>query len=182
MNITCNQDNLYHQNYLNALRKEMGLPLRMLICDSIAYFYGRPTGIAKASGLAKMAVQAGKDIVDISFANDTTHTGVEFTVAFRLMDHVEILTRCKPFAPDADAPVVLLSADGARGFGADARGCMQQHQNAVTNISKGHALALRRIRATARELGQRQAAKVLSVHPSEVLQFPVHPAPMVVVS
>lgn len=182
MNTMCNQTNLRHRDYVNALRYEMGLPLHVPACDTVAYMFGPPVSILATTQLANIAVQVGRDIVNVSFERETTRAGVEHTVAFRLLDRVEILTNCKPFAAGPDSPVVLISADGERMFEIDARGCMTVRAIEIVNRSAGHALALRRIRTTARRLGNHDVAETRPVSLAAIPKLPVHSAPVVVLS
>jgi len=144
---------LRHQNFMLAVRHEMGWPAFKPANDAIAFCSGRPVDIEVGSEIARIAQMLGKDAVYTAWASITATAPLGFTIVYREMLTVDIVDRVVPYAANDEAPIVFVSTRADEVFAVDRRGSLARIPGKPKNIGKGHQLAMKRIRATAAKMG-----------------------------
>jgi hypothetical protein len=144
---------VHHQNFMLAVRREMGWPSFKPANDCIGWTSGREMEFAVGTEVARIAQMLGKDLVYTGWANSRAKDPTSFTVAYREMLTVDIIDRVVPWAANDEAPIILVSTRGDEYFAIDRRGSLVRIEGKPKNIGKGRKLAMARIKATAASLG-----------------------------
>lgn len=144
---------LGHQNFMLALRREMGWPTFKPANDCIAFCSGRQMDFAVGSEMARIAQTLRKDAVYTGWDSMKATTPIGFTIVYRELLTVDIVDRVVPFAANDDAPIVFVSIRADEHFAVDGRGSLVRISGKPNNIGTGRKLAMKRIRATAATLG-----------------------------
>ncbi|EZP70380.1 hypothetical protein BV96_03345 [Sphingomonas paucimobilis] len=150
MNLTSIQ--LRRQNFMLAVRREMGWPLFKPANDAIIFCAGRPMDFDAGMELARVVQTLRKDAVYSGWASAATVEPDGFTIVHRQMLTVDVFDRCVPFAADEAAPIIFVSTRGGEQFSVDARGSLARIAGKPKGIGRGRKLALKRIRATAAQM------------------------------
>ncbi len=144
---------IHRQNMTFATRLEMGWPSHKPANDCIGFCSGRTMDVENAMEIARIAQMLGKDIIHSGWASAKAKDPTGFTVAYRTMHSVDIVERLVPFAANDDAPLILVSTRSDEFFAIDQRGSLVRVTGKPTDIGKGRKLAMKRIKATAANLG-----------------------------
>lgn len=144
---------LHHQNFMLAVRREMGWPTFRPANDCIAFCSGRTTDFEVGSELARLAQAMRKDAVYSGWANSKAAEPAGFTIVYRELLTVDIVDRVIPYAANDDAPIVFLSTRADEFFAVDRRGSLVRVPGKPKGIAKGRRLAMKRIKATAAARG-----------------------------
>lgn len=157
--------NVRQQNFMHALRMNMGLPLHQLVNDSIANTFGQPMDFQVGLEMARIAQLIQKDAVYVSFASDTANKPIGFTVIYSELNMVDVIDNCVPYAASDNAPVVLVSTRANEHFAVDSRGSLIRLPGKPANIAAGKKLAMKRIRVAAAAMGDAQMAGCQIIRP-----------------
>lgn len=144
---------LRHQNLMLAVRREMGWPAFKPANDCLAFCSGRVVDFETGSEMARFAQMLGKDLVYAGWKSSVAPAPAGFTIVYRELLAVDIVDRVVPYAANDDAAVVFVDVRNDETFAIDRRGSLIRLPGKPTNIAKGRALALKRIKATAATLG-----------------------------
>lgn len=144
---------LRHQNFMLAVRREMGWPAFKPANDCIAFCSGRTTDLEVGSEMARIAQMIGKDAVYTGWKNPVAATPAGFTIVYREMLTVDVVNRVVPYAANDNAPIVFVNIRKDEMFVVDGRGSLLRVPGKPNAIGKGRALAMKRIKATAATLG-----------------------------
>ena len=142
-----------HQNFMLAVRRELGWPGFKPCNDAIAFCSGRKMDIEVGSEMARLAQTLRKDAVYTGWASLTASTPLGFTIVYREMLAVDIIDHVVPFAANDDASIVFVSTRADEHFAIDHRGTLVRVPGKPKNIGTGRKLAMKRIRATAATMG-----------------------------
>lgn len=137
------------QNFMLAVRQELGWPSFKPANDAIAFCAGRRIDFELGLELARIAQMLNKDAVYTAWANTTTTTPLAFSIVYRDLLAVDIVDRVVPYAANDDAPIVFVNARSKEIFAVDRRGSLVRFPGKPSNVGTGHKLAMKRIRATA---------------------------------
>lgn len=140
---------LGHQNFMLALRREMGWPSFKPANDCIAFCSGRQMDVAVGSEMARIAQMMRKDAIYTGWDSMKATTPLGFTIVYRELLTVDVVDRVVPFAANDDAAVVFVSTRADEMFAVDRRGALVRISGKPKNIGIGRKLAMKRIRATA---------------------------------
>ena len=144
---------LHHQNFMLAVRREMGWPTFRPANDCIAFCSGRSMDFAVGSEMARIAQTLRKDAVYTGWANTRVALPTSFAIVYRELLTVDIVDRVVPYAANDDAPLVFLSTRADEFFAVDRRGALVRVPGKPKAIGAGRKVAMKRIRATAATLG-----------------------------
>lgn len=144
---------IHHQNFMLAVRREMGWPTFKPANDAIAFCSGKKMDFVVGSEMARIAQMLRKDAVYTGWANMAASTPLGFSIAYREMLTVDIIDHVVPFAANDDAPITFVSTRGDEHFAIDHRGTLIRVPGKPKNIGTGRKLAMKRIRATAATMG-----------------------------
>lgn len=144
---------LHHQNFMLAVRQEMGWPAFKPANDCIAWCSGRPTDVDTAMELARLAQRMGKDLVYTGWMNARAAEPTGFSIAYRGMFAIDIVDQLQPFAANDDAPILLVSTRDEATFAIDTRGSLVRVPGLPRSLGKGRKLAMKRIKAAAASKG-----------------------------
>jgi hypothetical protein len=142
-----------HQQFMLAVRRELGWPSFKPANDAIAFCSGRKMDFEVGSEMARIAQTLRKDAVYTGWANMTASTPLGFTIVYRELLTVDIIDHVVPFAANDDAPIVFISTRADEHFAIDHRGTLARVPGKPKNIGTGRKLAMKRIRATAATMG-----------------------------
>ena len=181
MNTNYTSNALRQQNYVNALRSEMGLPLHALANDGIGYMFGPPVNVPASAELARIAQEIGKDLVHVSFANAHVCKPTGFTVVWRELEHVEVITNCGPYRAEGGR-VSLVCHRSNRQFAVDSRGSMICLSVKPADLRAGRQLAMQRLKKTAESLACEHLADTQTIQSGAVPTLPQRRAPLVLFS
>lgn len=148
-----NSAGLRHQNFMLAVRREMGWPAFRPANDAIAFSSGRPMDLMVGSEVARIAEQMRKDVIYTGWASLVATAPVGFTVVYRELLTVDIVDRVVPFAANDDAPIIFVSTRADEHFAVDRRGSLARIPGKPKHIGAGRKLAMKRIRTTAATRG-----------------------------
>ena len=171
---TGSTSNVRQQNFMHALRLQMGLPLHQVTNDAIAYTFGQPMSFEVGIEMARIAQMIQKDAICVSFASDAANKPCGFAVIYRELNMVDVIDNCVPFAASDDAPVVLVSIGAKEHFAIDSRGSLIRVQGKPANVAAGKRLAMKRIRVAAAAMGDAQMAGCQIIRPGAA---PIAPVP-----
>ena len=146
---------LRHQNFMLAVRHEMGWPAFKPANDAIAFCSGREMDFAIGSEIARIAQAMRKDAVYTGWANGAATLPTSFTIVYRELLTVDVVDRVVPYAANDDAAVVFVSTRADEFFGIDRRGALVRVPGKPKVIGAGRKRAMKRIRATAATLGDK---------------------------
>lgn len=144
---------LGHQNFMLALRREMGWPTFKPGNDCIAFCTGRQMTFEVGFEMARIAQILRKDAIYTGWPSMKAITPIGFTIVYREMLTIDIVDRVVPFAANEDAPIVFVGTRADEMFAVDRRGSLARTPGKPKDIRKGRQLAMKRIRATAAEMG-----------------------------
>lgn len=144
---------LRHQNFMLAIRREMGWPKFRPANDCIAFCSGREMDFTIGSEIARIAQAMRKDAVYTGWANTSATLPTSFTIVYRELLTVDIVDRVVPYAANDDAPIVFISTRADEFFAVDLRGALVRVPGRPKAIGTGRKRAMKRIRATAATLG-----------------------------
>lgn len=156
---------LNHQNYMLAVRQQMGWPLFKPANDCISFSSGRELDFDIGTGVARIAQTVRKDVIYTGWPSAKAKDPTSFTVAFREILTVDIVSRLVPFAADSSAPIVLVSTRADETFAIDRRGSLVRVPAKPKNIGKGRRLAMKRIKTAAATMGDELLENNLCVAP-----------------
>lgn len=142
-----------HQNFMLAVRRQMGWPTFKPANDAIAFCSGRRMDLEVGAEMARIAHTMRKDAVYTGWASMRASTPLGFTIVYRELLTVDVIGRVVPYAANDDAPIVFVSTHADEVFAVDRRGSLVRLPGRPKNIGKGHRLAMKRIRATAATIG-----------------------------
>ena len=149
---------LRHQNWMWALRREMGWPTFKPINDCIAWASGRTMDVELGMELARLATASRKDMVFSCWASVGAAEPVGYILALRELFAVDIVDRCVAYTADEEAPLLLVSTRRDEHFAVHSRGLLERREGKPANLGKGRKLAVKRLRATAATMGDRLCA------------------------
>lgn len=156
---------LHHQNFMLAVREQMGWPSFKPANDCIGWCSGQQMGIEVGTEIARIAQTAGKDLVYTGWASSRAKDPTSFAIAFREMRSVDIVDRVVPFAANDHAPIILVSTRANEFFAVDRRGSLVRVEGKPSRIGKGRVLAMKRIKAAAAAMGDEMLANNRFVPP-----------------
>lgn len=142
-----------HQNFMLAVRREMGWPAFKPANDCIAFCASRPMDFATGSEMARVAQMLNKDAVFTGWASSNTARPTSFAIVYRELLTVDIIDRVVPYAANDDDPIVFVNVRGHETFAIDKRGSLRRIPGQPGNIGRGRQRAMKRIRATAAKMG-----------------------------
>lgn len=156
---------LRHQNFMLAVRHEMGWPGFKPANDAIAFCTGRRMDFAVGSEMARIAQTIRKDAVYTGWKNMAATKPLGFTIVFREMLTVDIVDHVVPYAANDDVPIIFVSTRADEHFSVDQRGSLVRLPGRPAVVGVGRRLAMKRIRATAATMGNEMLGDNLFVPP-----------------
>lgn len=150
--------NVRQQNFVHALRSSMGLPLHRLANDSIAFIFGERLDFEQGIELARIVQVVQQDAIYVCFPNVSANRPMGFSIGFRELDMVDVISNCVPYAESSDAPVKLVNIKGGEHFFIDRRGSLVRVGGKPADLAAGKKRAMARIRAAAAAMGDAQMA------------------------
>ena len=145
---------LRHQKHAWALRHEMGFPADYKLTPSIEFGTG---GAIDGGILCELVLRAMERDQDIIYAGQA-HAGVseprEYLAVMR-NQHLIHVFRCRPWAGENDAPVILVSECGKVTIRLGSDSAFECLAGAPSDIAGGHCRALARIERVAAETRSR---------------------------
>lgn len=144
---------LHHQNFMLAVRREMGWPAFRPANDAIAFCSGRQMDLETGSEMARIAQMLGKDAVYTAWTDTKATRPLGFTIVYRELLTIDIVDRVVPYAANDDAAIVFVSTRADEMFAVDRRGSLARIPGKPKNIGKGRQLAMKRIKTTAATMG-----------------------------
>ncbi|GGP00686.1 hypothetical protein EV664_1238 [Stakelama pacifica] len=148
---------LKHQNWMWALRKEMGWPLFKPANDCLSFSSGRKMDAEIGTELGRVAVAMRKDVVYSSWTNAAVAEPSSYAVVLRDLLTINVTDRCVAWASTETSPVILISTRRDEMFAIGARGLLERVAGKPKSLAKGRKIAERRIRAAAQAMGGRLA-------------------------
>lgn len=149
---------LHHQNFMLAVRQQMGWPAFKPANDAIGWTSGREVDFEVGSEVARIAQMLSKDLVYAGWASTRAKDPTSFCVAYREMLTIDIVDRLVPWAASDEAPLVLVSTRADEYFAIDRRGSLVRVEGRPRNIGKGRKLAMKRIKVAAATMGDEMLA------------------------
>lgn len=144
---------LHHQNFMLAVRQQMGWPSFKPANDCILWASGQETCFEVGSEMARVAQMAGRDLVYTGWASARAKDPTSVAIAYREMLTVDIIDRVVPYAASDSSPIILVSTSANESFAIDRRGSLARVAGKPKGIGKGKALAMKRIKASASTMG-----------------------------
>ncbi|WP_394269546.1 hypothetical protein [Qipengyuania sp.] len=144
---------LHHQNFMLAVRQQMGWPPFKPANDAIGFSSGREMDIHIGMEIARIARLMRKDLVYSGWASAKATEPTGFTIAFREILTVDIVDRLVPFAANDEAPIIFVSTRADEHFAVDRRGSLVRVPGKPKNIGRGRKLAMKRIKTVAATMG-----------------------------
>lgn len=141
-----------HQNFMLAVRREMGWPAFKPANDCIAFCASRPMDFETGNELARIAQMLSKDAVFTGWASNTTARPKSFAIVYRSLLTVDVIDRVVPYAANDDEPIVFVNVREQEVFAVDERGSLRRIPGQPSNIARGRQRAMKRIRATAAKM------------------------------
>lgn len=164
MNTEITGDNPRLQNYTGAIRQMMGLPPHQPVNDLVGFVFGPSIDDSiSASAIGRYARDQKQDVIHLGFAHANASTPSAMMVAWRKVDHVEMITGCVPYCAAADSPVMLVEPRSNACFAVDERGGLVRTQQVLHNLAAGKRMAMRRIKQAAADLGKNQATPTITM-------------------
>ena len=145
---------LRHQNFMLAVRREMGWPLFKPANDCIGFSSGQVMDFAVGNEIARIAQLLHKDVIYTGWACVKASEPTGFTIAYRELLTTDIVDRLVPYAANDQAPLILVSTRADEFFAIDRRGSLVRVPGKPKSIGTGRKLAMKRIKATAAEMGE----------------------------
>lgn len=145
---------LGHQNFMLALRREMGWPTFKPANDCIAFCTGRQMTFEVGLEMARIALIMRKDALYTGWGSMKATTPLGFSIVYREMLTIDVVDCVVPFAANDDAPIVFVSTRADEVFAVDRRGALVRVPGKPKAIGTGRKLAMKRIRATAATMGE----------------------------
>lgn len=136
-----------HQNFMWAVRREMGWPAFKPINDCLAFSSGRPLDFEIGAELGRLAQAMRKDMIYSGWSSATAREPSGFTVVIRELLSVDIVDRVLPWAADDHSPIVLVSTRGDEVFAVGKRGLLERMAGKPPRLAEGRKRAMKRIRA-----------------------------------
>lgn len=140
---------LRHQNFMWAVRREMGWPAFRPINDCLAFSSGQAFDFEVGTELGRLAQAMRKDIIYSSWASTEAREPMGFTVAIRELLSVDVIDRVFPWAGDKTTPIVFVSTSSDEVFVVGRRGLLERMTGKPPRLGEGRKLAMKRIRAAA---------------------------------
>lgn len=144
---------VHHQNFMLAVRQQMGWPSFKPANDCIYWSSGQEMDLEVGTEIARIAQMAGRDLIYTGWASTRAKDPTSFAIAFREMLTVDVVDRVVPFAANDRAPIILVSTRADEFFAIDRRGSLVRVERKPKGIGKGKALAMKRIKAAASTMG-----------------------------
>lgn len=138
---------LHHQNFMLALREEMGWPSFRPANDCISWASGQ-----------EMCFDVGNELAR---AKEPT----SIVIAYREMLTIDVVDQLVPYAASDRSPIILVSTHADEFFAIDRRGSLVRVAGKPKGIGKGKALAMKRIEASASTMGDELLANNQFVPP-----------------
>ena len=138
-----------YQNFMLAVRREMGWPAFKPSNDCIAFCSGQEMDFAVGAEMVRIATMLGKDGVYTGWKNTTAALPIGFTIIYREMLTVDIIDGVVPYVANDEARLVFVSTRKDETFAVDGRGSLVRMVGRPKAIGKGRARAMKRIRVTA---------------------------------
>ena len=146
---------LHHQNFMLALRQQMGWPSFKPANDAICFSSGREMDIGTGMEMGRIAQIMRKDLVYSGWTSLRATEPSGFAIAYRELLTVDIIDRLVPFAANDTAPIVFVSTRADEHFAVDPRGSLARVPGKPKAIGRGRKLAMKRIKAAAGAMGDR---------------------------
>ncbi len=146
------------QNFMLAVRRELGCPSFKPCNDAIAFCSGRKMDFEVGAEIARIAETLRKDAVYTGWTNMAANKPLGFAIVYREMLAIDVIDHVVPFAANDDAPIVFVSTREDEHFATDHRGSLVRIPGKPKNIGTGRKLAMKRIRATASTMGDKLLA------------------------
>ena len=144
---------LHHQQFMLAVRREIGWPAFKPANDAIVFCSGRTMDFEVGSEIARIAQTLRKDGIYTGWSNTSAPLPTSFAVIYRELLTVDIIDRVVPYAANDDAPIVFVSTRKDEIFAVDQRGSLLRIAGKPKNIGTGRKRAMKRIRSTAATMG-----------------------------
>lgn len=148
------QMTVYHQNFMIALRQQMGWPSFKPANDCVGWTSGMPMDAAVGMEVARVAQLLGKDIVYSGWKTTTARSTTGLSIAYRELLTIDVVDQLVPWAANDEAPLLLVNVRGDELFGIDRRGSLFRQPGKPKNLTNGRKLAIRRIKAAAAAMDQ----------------------------
>lgn len=145
---------LREQNFMLAVRREMGWPAHKPANDCIAFCSGLPVDFEVGSELARIVSLERKDAIYTGWTNGSVAEPT-FAVVYREFLTVDVVDRVVPYAESEHAPIVFVNTRADELFAVDRRGSLLRLAGKPKNIGRGKKLAMKRIKAAAAAMGER---------------------------
>lgn len=158
---------LHHQNFMLAVRQQMGWPSFKPANDCILWASGQETCFEVGSEMARVSQMAGRDLIYTGWASARAKDPTSVAIAYREMLTVDIIDRVVPYAASDRSPIILVSTCADEFFAIDRRGSLARVAGKPKGIGKGKALAMKRIKAAASMMGDELLANNRFVPPGE---------------
>lgn len=156
---------LHHQNFMLALREEMGWPSFRPANDCISWASGQEFCFDVGNELARVAQMVGRDVIYTGWASARAKDPTSVAIAYRELLTIHIVDRLVPYAANDRAPIILVSTSADEFFAIDRRGSLARVAGKPKGIGKGKALAMKRIKAAASMMGDELLANNRFVPP-----------------
>ena len=140
---------LRHQNFMLAVRREMGWPLFKPANDCIGFSSGQEMDFAVGTEIARIGQLLHKDVIYTGWASIKATQPTSFAIAYRELLTTDIVDRLVPYAANDQAPLILVSTRADEFFSIDRRGSLVRVPGKPKAIAKGRKLAMQRIKAAA---------------------------------
>lgn len=144
---------LQHQNFMLAVRQQMGWPSFKPANDCIGFTSGREMDFEVGTEIARIAQMIGKDLIYTGWPSIRAKDPTSLTVVFREMLTVDVIDGVVPWAANDESPIVLLSTRSDEFFAIDRRGSLVRVAGKPKGIGKGRKLAMKRIKSAASGMG-----------------------------
>ena len=141
---------LRHQKHAWALRHEMGFPADHKLTPSIEFGTGGAIDGGIVYELVLRAMERNQDVIYAGRGNTGKSEPREYLAVMR-NQHLIHVFRCRPWAGENDAPVILVSECGKVTIRLGRDGAFECLAGAPSDIAGGHCRALARIERVAAE-------------------------------
>lgn len=156
---------LHHQNFMLALREEMGWPSFRPANDCISWASGQEMCFDVGNELARVAQMAGRDVIYTGWASARAKEPTSIVIAYREMLTIDVVDQLVPYAASDRSPIILVSTHADEFFAIDRRGSLVRVAGKPKGIGKCKALAMKRIEASASTMGDELLANNQFVPP-----------------
>lgn len=138
-----------HQQWMWAVRQEIGWPPFKPANDCLAFSSGRPTDVQIGTELARVSTEMRKDMIYSSWADESATKPHSYTIVIRELLKIDVIDRCLPWAASETSPIIFISTRRDEMFAIGQRGLLERVAGKPKSLGRGKALAVKRIRAAA---------------------------------